>query len=465
MELTPFLQRDGSLPLYVQVYEYIKLEIEQGRLPEGTRLPSIRRLSEHLSVSKNTIEAAYQQLVAEGYVGSKAKSGMHVLSQEELSTASQTAPPVEEEREPSTYAYDFQYGDLDLEHFPYRQWKQCLQKALETGGAEVLLYGNRQGDRGLREEIAKHVLQARGVSCLPEQVVICAGTQQAITFLCQLLELAGQPVAMEDPGYDGVRTVLLQQGCLLQPVAIEDDGISMAELSQSAAKAVYITPSHQFPCGAVLPIQKRMKLLQWAYNTNSFIVEDDYDSEFRYQGQPIPALKALDTGERVIYLGTFSKSFLPAARVSYVILPPILLTRYKKHFQNQSQSASPLIQRALYLFMKEGSFSRHVRRMRKLYQAKHRALLTAIEAYMGERVRVIGQRAGLHLLLEVAGGQSGELVRRAETAGVKVYEPKKYWADPDACPPGLVILGFGGLREEDITEGIRILAEAWACVK
>jgi GntR family transcriptional regulator / MocR family aminotransferase len=461
IELTPFLNKKSVSPLYEQLYQYIISEIETGKIPCHSYLPSIRYLSEHLKISKNTIENAYQQLVAEGYAESKPRSGVRVLPVERLLVKEQTIkrpastemPPVKE----TDYPFDFLYGDIDSHHFPLKHWRRCLQDSLEGQDAGLFEYGDAQGDYGLRKEIADYLFQARGVICSAGQIVVCAGTQHAISLICQLLSLSGETVAFEDPGYDGVRSVFENHGCAISPVSLEPDGIDISQLED---RLVYITPSHQFPCGMVLPIQKRLKLLEWARQTESYIIEDDYDSEFRYQGKPIPSLKAMDNNENVIYLGTFSKSFLPSARLSYLVLPPKLIEKFKQDL-NYNQSASSIIQRAMYLFMKDGSYARHVRKMKKVYHVKHGALMNAIENYLGENVEVIGSKAGLHILLHVRNSGSMDLIEKAGELGVRVYSPSKYWLNKKQGSASLVMLGFGGLTEKEIEEGIQLLQKAW----
>jgi GntR family transcriptional regulator / MocR family aminotransferase len=465
IELTPFLDKRINTPLYVQLYTYIKKEIETGGIPTNSLLPSIRYLSEHLKVSKNTIENAYQQLVAEGYAESKPRSGLIVLEIEAppqpLRSLMDSVAGGAVTNSQTKWRYDFKYGDIDSHHFPLKLWRRCLQDSIIESESDLFIYGDSRGDNGLRTEIASYLFQARGVICSPDQIVMCSGTQNAISLICQLLSLNGKSIAFEEPGYDGVRAVFANHGCSIVPIPLEQDGIDITRLEKSREKLIYITPSHQFPCGMVLPIQKRLKLLEWANQNASYIIEDDYDSEFRYQGQPVPSLKALDSNENVIYLGTFSKCFLPAARMSYLVLPPELLNVLRERLPHYNQSSSPIIQKAMYLFMKHGYFERHVRKMRKIYQSKHRALLQAIDEYLGNRVEVVGSKAGLHLLLRVENPLGEDLVENASTHGVKVYQTDKYWLNRQHGEPSLIMLGFGGLTEKEIGEGVQLLHKAW----
>ncbi|WP_241559340.1 PLP-dependent aminotransferase family protein [Lysinibacillus halotolerans] len=453
-----FFKNDESKALYIQLYEYLKLEIKSGRLKVGEKLPSIRSLAFELKVSKQTIDSAYQQLLAEGYVESRPRSGLFVLPMEEIFqtiTAPHSSRITTDFK--SKFLVDFYYGAIDKTKFPLKTWKRCISDALESSLNEVYFYGDRQGDIILREEIRKYVSKARGIQCSTEQIFICSGTQQSINLISQILELHDQQVAIENPGYSEVRSVLEKYNCQLTPISLEEDGISIEELQKSKAKAVYVTPSHQFPLGMVLPINKRLKLLTWAKEHSSFIVEDDYDSEFRYIGQPIPSLKSLDEFDRVIYCGTFSKNFLPAARCSYIILPENLVSKGENTIEQSSQSCSPIIQRALAIFMREGFFEKHVRRMKVAYQAKHKALIEAVNNYIGENVEIIGQKAGLHILLHLKGSTPEEVIQQASKEGIRIYSPLQHWFNNETVP--YIMLGFGNLTEQQIIEGIKVIGD------
>ncbi|MDN4493576.1 PLP-dependent aminotransferase family protein [Ureibacillus aquaedulcis] len=461
VELTPFLQKELQEPLYSQLYHWIKKEIEEGRLLPGMKMPSIRQLKTHLKVSRNTIEAAYQQLQSEGYLESVPKSGIWVAEIEKplLHTKEVEYLNLPECKSSSNVVVDFEYGNVDLHKFPLKQWKKCLSDAMDWENNWLYEYSEKQGEFKLRREISNHLLESRGVRCSPDQILITSGTQTSVSLICRLLELQEKIVAMEEPGYSGVRSVFIDQGCYIEPVPLEKDGVSIVHIQSSAAKAVYVTPSHQFPFGMVLPISKRLRLLKWAYETGGYIIEDDYDGEFRYRGQPIPSLKSLDEEEKVIYLGTFSKSFLPSVRLSYIVLPPSLIPHYSRKFADYNQSVSPIIQRAIALFMQSGEFERHIRRMRKLYQRKHQALLKSIEQNMGTKVKIIGEKSGLHILLKLKDGSNIELIEKGLQNGVKVYSPLKFWLNPNSEGYSYIMLGFGGLSIEEIERGIQLLAD------
>jgi GntR family transcriptional regulator / MocR family aminotransferase len=466
LEFIPLLDKNSKVPLYVQLYQYIKQKIEEDKIPEGSILPSIRYLSGQLKISKNTVESAYQQLIAEGYVASTARIGLKVLPLEKPTLS----PPLQEirrktkeslENKEETFYYDFKYGDIDVNSFPLHTWKRCLTKALVNEPEQLLNPGERKGDIGLRKELANYLFQSRGVICSVEQIVICSGTQHAISLILQLLSTEERSVVMEDPSYDGAQSVFNNHGWAIKPIGLEEDGINIEQLQKIKAKVAYITPSHQFPYGMVLPIKKRMLLLEWASENHSFIIEDDYDSEFRYQGQPIPSLKALDVKENVIYLGTFSKSFSPAVRVSYIVLPQSLTDVYEHMYVNYYQSVPSIVQKGLSIFMNEGHFTSHIRKMRKVYQKKHQTLVDALNKYMGQHIEIVGQKAGLHLLVKVKNRSTKELVKEAKKVGVKVYDPTFYALNESEVNSSLVMMGFGGVSEEKIDKGVQLLQKAW----
>lgn len=464
--ISPMLDRESEIPLYAQLYSRIRNGIETGQWAKGDKLPSIRELSANLLVSKNTVEIAYRQLIAEGYAESLPRSGLRVLQVEPVMGKPAAAGPgrrdgtARREADAKPPDIDFQYGRVELERFPLKSWKKCLTEALETDLAGVLGYGEIEGNAELRAEIARYLLASRGVACDPGRIFLAAGTQHAVGLLCRLLPLQG-PIGMEEPGYDGVRAVLEDHRLEVVPIPAEDDGLDVEALRRSAAKAVYATPAHHFPLGGVLPVRKRNLLLQWAEDSGGYVIEDDYDSEFRYEGQPIPALKSMDAHDRVIYLGTFSKSFLPAARISYIVLPERLSEGFRERLSPYSQAVSPLLQQAVLQFMREGHFERHVRKTKKLYQVRHQALLDAIRRHLGDRVEVIGQKAGLHLLVNIPGRDGEELALRAARVGVKVYSTSRYWNRREGRTLSCVMLGFGGLRESVIEQGILRLKKAW----
>ncbi|QRG68245.1 PLP-dependent aminotransferase family protein [Brevibacillus choshinensis] len=480
LDISPHLV-EGSEALYLQLYRYFCVEIQSRRLPSGTRLPSVRALSHHLRVSKTTVETAYHQLLAEGYLESRERSGFYVVDVEwdgpvsagRVSNNQPVPKGSKQELVPQAAAeahskaafpirYDFHQAQVDAEHFPFELWRRYTHQCMQRENQSVLYYGDRQGELSLREEIARYLRQARGVQATAEQIVIGAGTQVMITLLGLLFGLRGQAVAMEDPGYNGVRAVFLHLGFEIQPIPLEEDGIDVEALGNSGARLVYITPSHQDPTGIVMPYAKRLKLLQWANRTESYIMEDDYDGEFRYSGRPIPSLQGLDTEGRVIYLGTFSKALLPTIRISYMVLPHSLLSIYQEGLIEFDQTASRVHQETLALFMKHGDWVRHIRKMRTLYRKKHEAMLHVLQEEMGPSIRITGQDAGMSVMVEVQSAHSSkELAKIAEEAGIRVHPACHKWIRPVENALPSFQFGFGGQSIKDIEAGIRLLSRVW----
>lgn len=463
---------EGGEALYLQLYRYFCREIQERRMPSGTRLPSVRGLSAFLQVSKTTVERAYHQLLAEGYVESRERSGFYVVDVE-WDTLPMIVHPDStraENREkqaapafsPPQVRYDFHQASVDAEHFPFEVWRKYANQCMRRENNSMLRYGDRQGEPELRRELAEYLRRARGVKATAEQIVIGAGTQVIISLLGCMFGLRGQAVAMEDPGYRGVRTVFRNLGFDVHPIPLEEDGIDVEKLEESPARLVYITPSHQEPTGIVMPYAKRLKLLQWAAQAKGYIIEDDYDGEFRYHGRPIPSLQGLDTADRVIYLGTFSKALLPAIRMSYMVLPEPLLPLYHDHLREYEQTASRIHQQTLALFMKNKDWERHIRKMRTVYKKKHDALIRFLQEEFGAAIRIMGQDAGLSVTVEVNSKcTSQELTRLAEAAGVRVYPTESKWLRFAGDQLPAFQFGFGGQSVAQMEEGIRLLARAW----
>ncbi|EZH64566.1 GntR family transcriptional regulator [Bacillaceae bacterium JMAK1] len=463
IEFTPNVQK-GSAPLYIQLYKSIRLEIQKGHLPAHTKLPAQRQLAKHLNVSRNTVDIAYQQLSAEGYVKGVERKGLFVvpLNQDlffpepKLDQSPKEEMPAIETRN----RFDFRYGEVDLEHFPYKQWRKYTLESIHRENGDLFLYGYHQGEIGLRKEIAHYIYQSRGVRCQPEQIVVGAGTQYLIDLLCKLIGTEESSYAMEDPGYNRIRETFRHAGVTLSPIPLDDQGIRVDKLYESKATVVYVTPSHQFPTGVLMPLSRRHELLEWAKNVNGYIIEDDYDGEFRYVGLPIPALQGIDHHEHVIYLGTFAKSLTPAVRISYAVLPKRLLNSYTENFTHLQQTVSRLHQYTLERFMESGDWWRHLNRTKTRYKSRQQTLLRALKAHMPD-LNISGNDSGLHVIVDTNLQLSEEeLIRRAKTVGVAVYPTSIYYANAKPAT-SQVLLGFAGLSEETIEEGIQMLKKAW----
>lgn len=467
LELIPKLNKSSKTPLYIQIYKYIKDEILCGNIQAESKLPSIRSLANNLKLSKNTIEAAYEQLIAEGYATSKYRSGLFVekldMDFSELKTiATNTAINFSDKSSEDIVKYDFSSGQMDLDSFPYHEFKKILGRCIDENNKELLLYGEHKGDYGLRVEIAKHIHYSRGVICSPEQIIVSSGTQQALTLLCHLLSNFELTVAFEEPGYLGAKAVFQHFKFNVLPIELEQDGINVEAIKNCSAKIVYVTPSHQYPLGMVMPISKRIKLLNWAEKNQGIIIEDDYDGEFRFKGKPIPSLQGMDENGKVVYIGSFSKSLMPSMRISYLVLPMELLKIYDKEYKIYEQPVSRLAQKSLEIFIKEGHFEKHLRKARLLYKKKQEILLTAINEEFKESAELIGADSGLHILLKLNTKLSEhELIHKARMAGVKLNPISIHWLKPIKNDFPLIFIGFAGIKAEHIEAGIKILKKCW----
>ncbi|EKN69794.1 GntR family transcriptional regulator [Neobacillus bataviensis LMG 21833] len=464
LEITLDFDYGNEEPIYIQLYTFFKKEIQTGKIEPGEKLPSKRKLSHHLGISQTTVETAYEQLLAEGYVESVERKGIYVRElNRDLFLHVDDVPKIIKEinDESEQYKVDFSHGTVALEHFPYPVWRKLTIHGLFEEQSSYFLNGESQGELPLREAIAKYLYQSRGVRCSANQIIVGAGTQYLIGLLTMIIG-RDAVYSMEDPGFHRTREAFKDQGVILKPIPLDHDGIDLNHLVESKAKVTYVTPSHQFPNGMVMPITRRMELLQWAEDEGRYIIEDDYDGEFRYKGTPIPSLQGLDNNGKVIYLGTFSKSLIPSIRISYLVLPNSLLEKYNQHYIIYKQTVSRLHQHTLWQFMINGHWERHLNKMRTVYRKKQATLIRSIEKYLGEQVTVIGDEAGLHILLCIDNQLSEkELIERAKAYKVKVYPTSVYYNNnqPEQVPN--ILLGFGGLTEEQIEQGIRLLKEAW----
>ncbi len=436
-------------PLYDQLYRYIVSQIRTGQMREGEKMPSKRRLAQHLGVSLTTVERSYGILTAEGYLESLPRSGYRVARVLSLPEVQATAvlPPAEKREE---LDQSFSTSAVDTSVFPYAMWARLNKEAVYEN-PDLLQRGDGQGDWPLRQTLAGFLHQYRGVNCTPEQVVLGAGVEGLMWVLLQLLP--GAVFGLEDPGYASLHRLLDNLNWPHVPVPVDGKGMSVEALAVSGANVAYVTPSHQFPLGVTTPMPRRGELLEWAYGApGRYLIEDDYDSEFRYASRPIPAMQGLDRGERVIYVGTFSRTVAPSIRMAYLILPPALLEVYRAKFGHAAATVSRLEQEALRRFLASGAYSRHLRRVGNLYRRRRDALVSRLEPW-GE---VRGAEAGLHLLFTLPGREEKELVAQAARAGYRVRGLGEYCLKARPMP-GTLVLGFAGLAEEKVEETVERL--------
>lgn len=462
--LTFAIDTEGGTTLYLQLYEYIKSEIQAGRIACSTKLPSKRKLSAHLNISQNTIQTAYDQLIEEGYVLPVERKGFFVCRLDNmvsLESAGKTGA-MENEANDQTAVYDFSYHGVDMPNFPFSIWRKITKEVINEYDTELLRSGDIQGYANLRSSIAGYLRQSRGVNCSADQIVVSAGTEYLFQLLIQLLG-RDSVYGIENPGYEKLNLLFSSSRAKFKAISIDNEGMVLEDIRKSGADVICITPAHQFPSGGIMPINRRIQILNWANECKDrYIIEDDYDSEFKYSGKPIPALQGLDSSGRVIYMGAFSKSLSPSLRISYMVLPEKLLKEFKERMSFIICPVPMIEQKVLCRFIQEGYFERHLNKMRNIYKKK-REVLTAGILKLGSPMEVVGADAGLHLILRVNNGMNErQLVDTALSAGVRVYGLSKYYLDKEylSKTPEL-LLGYATMGEEEITEALEILNRAW----
>jgi GntR family transcriptional regulator / MocR family aminotransferase len=484
MELTLSLDHDSTVPLHRQVYTELRRSILTGRLLPGQQVPSTRSLSQAIGVSRTTVTQGYEQLLSEGYLETRHGSGTFVCGQlpDALLHTEAIAPidrPKPATLQLSKYAQSmvgnplvlqsyptaeisFRYGRPALQQFPIALWRKLLSRHC-SADTEWLDYAlDAQGDLGLRTAIAHYLGRARAVQCKPEQIVLTNGTQQGLDLILRVLIEPGDQIALEDPTYLSARKVFLSHNVNLLPIPVDASGLAIEQLiSQTSAHPVrllYVTPSHQFPTGATLSLSRRLALLQWAQQTGTMIIEDDYDSEYRYGDKPIPALQGLDSSDSVIYLGTFSKVLFPSLRIGYLVLPARLVPFITQAKWLSDRQLPMLEQKVLTDFIEAGHLESHVRKMRSHYDRLRQALVQALQQHFGSRVEILGEKAGIHVMVRFLLDMSGaEILARSLQAGVGIVPAAPCYLG--AGGESEFILGYGELEEERIVEAIQRLAD------
>ncbi|WP_070329507.1 PLP-dependent aminotransferase family protein [Exiguobacterium aurantiacum] len=459
MEMLTFsLEPDSSTPLYEQLYLHIRQAIVNDTLMTGTKLPSKRKLGQFLDVSQTTVELAYAQLLAEGYIESLPRKGFYVLPQEELYVRRGTST-IEPLPTKKTYSFDLYPSQIDTTAFPFERWRRHLKQVVAEENHELLALGSVQGDLVLRQEIATYLYHSRGVHCSPEQIIVGSGTEQLLPQLLDLLTDA-TTFGIEDPGYPLTRQLFEHQNRSYVPLPVDDSGVLVDRLEAEAIDAIYVTPAHQFPTGTILSVSRRQRLLNWASERQTYIIEDDYDSEFRYSGKPIPSLQSMDQNERVVYLSTFSKSLMPSLRIGYMVLPPPLLNRYRERYRHFTCSVPRFEQHTLTEFMASGDFEKHLNRMRKTYRRKLETVITAFKPYE-PLVTITGASAGLHIVLSVDTAQTSEQLKQlAEQSGIRIKAMADYRINSRDTRPQL-LFGFAALPEATLHAAIDQLMTCW----
>jgi len=449
--------------LYVEIYEYLKREITDGNLKFGEKLPSKRSLASHLSVSVNTVDAAYGQLVAEGYLESSPKRGYFVCQIDTYLLKQNNHVSGKKIKKPETRSVkiDFSPNAIDQRIFPYEAFRKIFKVTFNEYDSYLLNKPDLQGELELRKALVELLYRSRGVRGNEVQIIICSGTSHLLQIL-GLLWGKNKSVVLENPVYLKAYHIFEKMGNPVISIDIDEKGIQIEPMKKFSDVAVYVTPSHQFPLGMSMPIDRRIRLLNFAnQDQGNYIIEDDYDSEFRYNEKPLPSLQSIDNNGKVIYIGTFSKSIAPSFRISYMVLPEALLKAYLEIADAISSPVSSLEQKMIGAFISDGVFEKHVNKMRKVYKGKRIVLMNALKQW-GDRVKITGENAGHHLLVQLDNGLTEEaMYTRALAQGVRVYPVSPYFIHGAENYKSMVLLGYGSLTDKQIYSGIGILKEAW----
>lgn len=471
------LDRHNAKPLHRQIYDALRAMILERRLPPGQQVPSSRALAAELGISRIPALGAYAQLLAEGYLESRQGAGTFVSASLAVERpAARTAParlpadpaPVRISRVAGRLAVApqpwlrnggaFSVGHLDYEAFPFHAWSRLVTRHVRRVRAKSLNYLERAGLMELRDAVALYLRTARAVHCDASQIVIVSGSQQALALSARVLLDAESPAWIEEPSYQFLRDAVALTGCRVVPVPVDREGLDVTAgigLCRNA-RAAFVTPSHQFPLGVTMSAARRLQLLEWAQRSGAWIVEDDYDSEYRYASVPVASLQGLDRGSRVIYIGTFSKTLFPSLRVGYAVVPPALLDSFLAVRWASDLGPPHLHQAALADFLNEGHYARHVRKTRQLYAARRSALVRALCEEFGSQIEILGAEAGMHLVMTLPPGLSDrKIASRAADEGLWLWPLSTAYTGANARQG--FILGFASIRAEEMADGVRRL--------
>jgi len=472
----------AKAPVYRQLYDWFRLAITTGKMRPGQRLPSTRTLATELKISRIPVSNAYDQLLAEGYLETQIGAGTYVarsipndtlpaLSGKRLRPVQKAGPRRMSQRGVALTQLPeqswlnivgaFRVSLPALEHFPIALWSKLVARHSRTAARSAMSYRDAMGHLPLREAIAEYLGASRAVRCEASQIMVTTGSQQALQLSAQVLVDTNDSVWLEEPGYPSARQAFIATGARLIPVPVDDEGMNVAEAIRRSpnSRAAYITPSHQYPMGMTMSAPRRMLLLNWAVHHGSWIIEDDYDSEYRFESRPIASLQGLDSDSRGIYVGTFSKVMFPALRVGYLVVPKDLVPAFSAARDAADVFSATLYQLVLTDFIREGHFARHIRRMRMLYMERRQALVQAIRDQMGDSLEVIGAESGMHVVVMLPPGVNDVAVsKKAAQLGVSATPLSTCYVKPRTR--GGLVLGYGGTNARQIHEGVSKLKQS-----
>jgi len=465
-----YIDKKSMIPKYLQIYEQIKKEILNGTMQQEQRIFSSRELAQVLGVSRNTVNSAYAQLEAEGYIYPKRGVGFCVIKVPQI--ANGISHKVQEKtkciQKESFYKQKVKYELTNSSHtsdlFPKSIWKKCTLESIDRLEQEAKLteFQDKQGELYLRQNLLKYLKRIRGVACDESQIVITCGFQQSLEYVCNILSDTGNKIMMEEPGYHKARVLFEHSGYLIGTVPVDRNGLCVDKLSyESNVSALYTTPSHQFPTGVTLTIDRRYELLSWAQKHGVYILEDDFDSEQRFYAKPVPSLQSIDRYGNVIYFGTFSKALSPSIRMGYMILPPALIEKYHKRYDEYNATVPVLNQYIIGRMLESGLYDKHIRRLNQVFKKRLEAFHIAFEN-ISNHIQLVSNGTGQYFLLHFSQETSQEvLIAKALEQGVRVYSTMKFWQDQAECPPNTLFLGLSKINIEEIPDCVKRLQKAW----
>lgn len=462
------LDSESGVPVHRQLTQALRHAIRTGRIDGGARLPSTRSLADDLGLSRSTVVKAFEQLNAEGYLESRTGSGTTVplgLVQEGSTPGTHPTADSGHGTDHSELPQPLRPGIPALDEFANSAFGRIVRRVLNDLGAEVLTTGAHAGDPALRAAVARHLRSNRGVRCHADDILVTSGSQEGLSLAFEVIASRGDEIWIEDPGYFGARDAATVVGLTPRPVPVDHEGLLVADGIRlwPGARGAYVTPSHQFPTGSLLSARRRVELLEWAQRHDAYIVEDDYDSEFRLEGRALPALQGIDEHDRVVYVGSFSKSLAPAIRLGFLVLPPQLRDRALQIRVDRTGMQPLWIQRAAALFMEEGHFARHVRRTRTLYRKRRDALAEVVGTVLEGRASLRTPTGSMHALLDLEGGVSAaDVAHRLSEQGVIAVPAGVFRMDPDDSNEQSLLVGFGGYSEAEIQEAVERIGRVLA---
>ncbi len=449
------LQLNRNELIYEQIYRFLRGEILAGRIASGERLPSKRALATQLSISVNTVDTAYGMLLAEGYIISRERSGFYACRV----ASGQIITPTKKEHSiqdtPHNKAFNFGTSSIDSALFPFKLWCRIEREIL--GDEQLLNHGDRQGDYNLRYAICRYLRAYRGVDCMPEEIVIGAGMDYLLCLISRIFE--GSCVAVENPGYGRAERVFRDFGTKTEYISLDNQGMDIERLKESSAMLAYITPSCQFPTGVTMTVSRRQEMLSWAAEQEGrYIIEDDYNSEFRFSGRPIPALKSMDIQGKVLHLGTFSKSVAPSLRIAYMVLPAGVLAKWNEKYKNYACTVSRFEQQTLCRFIEGGHFSRHINRLRIACKKRRDILISALKTEFKGDVSIAAAETGLHIVVDFKSEMTeSEMLKSAEQNGLSILSMNDFCHDEQKKYNRKLILGFSAMAEQQIKKAVELL--------